>query len=582
MNIIRFFRNVVVTLALGVTATSVLQAQSLPLDYCSGYIANATSGNVTGLTGSNVTIQLAVQFTADYLAEYAGTQVTALRVGLPDANAYPESIDLWISTERDAEPLATLSCQQPAAGWLEAELSAPITIATGQELWVGARYTQSTKLSIISFAGQTDPHACFVARNGSWSDYSSRNFGSLSLGMLVSGNDLTRYDLSLSEVTANQRMLRPGFPLEVSGKVNNLGSTVADEVAIDCLMGNELIGSQLVTGPIAFGQSLPFSVSFAMPEQELTADLTIKARWNDGSVDEHADDNSAVVSVILNEAAPYRNMVVEEGTGTTCGYCVRGIVGMSRMNQQHADRFVGIAVHCEDDFATGDYSTFVMNGCNGGLPGALINRDGVKYNPHPDNLEAYFEAMPAFAEMEVKPSFAIEGRQLLMQAEVTFMAEQSGTDYRLALVLMEDSLSAIQMNYYAGGAEGPMGGFEAMDKYVRVQLMDVARGIYPSLEGAEGVIASDIEPGQSFGYSLSAELPDAVVNTDHLRMAALLIDAASGHIVQAGKTGYLNQESAIETVRAELPASGIGYDLMGRVSAGRGFVIRNGKLTIDY
>lgn len=581
MNIIKSFFNVVVALTMGVAATAVMQAQGLPIDYCSGYIATSAQGNITGLTGSNATISMAVQFPADYLAEYVGTQVTSLRVGLPEVSAYPETMSLWLSTARDAEPLVMIDVSELGSGWVEAPLTQPVSIAPEQELWVGANYTQSTKLNIISFAGQTDAHACFVARNGNWTDYSSRNFGSLSLGMRVSGDNLASHDLTLSEVTANQRMLRPGAMLSVSGIVANQGSVQADVIALDCMADGNVIDTQYLRAPLAFGQSLPFTVGFAMPATEQTTELTIAAHWDDGSVDEHPADNLATLPVVLNAATPYRQMVVEEGTGTWCGYCVRGIVGMNQMSQQHPDRFVGIAVHCNDEFPVADYSDYIYAACNGGLPGATINRDGTKYNPHPDNLEAYLSAMPAFAEMEVKPMFSIEGQQLTMQADVSFLAAQTATDYRLALVLLEDSLTAVQTNYYAGGDEGPMAGFENQDKYVVVQLMDVARAIYPSVAGAEQIIPANIEAGQTFSYELTEQLPSAIVNADHLRLAALLIDGATGRIVQAGKTGYYHNAQAIELITDSERPNGNSYDLFGRRSAGQqGLTIRDRQKSI--
>lgn len=42
-----------------------------------------------------------------------------------------------------------------------------------------------------------------------------------------------------------------------------------------------------------------------------------------------------------------RNVVVEEGTGTWCGYCPRGTVAIKRMNEKYPDQFIGIAV--QDD-----------------------------------------------------------------------------------------------------------------------------------------------------------------------------------------------------------------------------------------
>ena len=46
------------------------------------------------------------------------------------------------------------------------------------------------------------------------------------------------------------------------------------------------------------------------------------------------------------EQEPFiRHSVVEEFTGTWCGNCPRGIVGMQRLEEDFGDRFIGIAIH---------------------------------------------------------------------------------------------------------------------------------------------------------------------------------------------------------------------------------------------
>ena len=61
--------------------------------------------------------------------------------------------------------------------------------------------------------------------------------------------------------------------------------------------------------------------------------------------------------VIASLAAPVANAtptgtatydrvtVVEEGTGTWCGWCVRGIVALEYMRENYPDKFIGIGVH---------------------------------------------------------------------------------------------------------------------------------------------------------------------------------------------------------------------------------------------
>ena len=54
-----------------------------------------------------------------------------------------------------------------------------------------------------------------------------------------------------------------------------------------------------------------------------------------------------------------RKVVVEELTGTACGWCPRGLVGMKMLRDLYGDRFIGVAVHqfnATDPMYTPDYA----------------------------------------------------------------------------------------------------------------------------------------------------------------------------------------------------------------------------------
>ena len=51
-----------------------------------------------------------------------------------------------------------------------------------------------------------------------------------------------------------------------------------------------------------------------------------------------------------------RTVVYEEGTGTWCGWCPLGGFLLDELGRQHPDRFVGIAVHRNDEMATYTYT----------------------------------------------------------------------------------------------------------------------------------------------------------------------------------------------------------------------------------
>ena len=75
-----------------------------------------------------------------------------------------------------------------------------------------------------------------------------------------------------------------------------------------------------------------------------------------------------------------RKVVVEELTGTACGWCPRGLVGMKMLRDLYGDRFIGVAVHqfnATDPMYTPDYADIDWSdGGSKGAPCCMIDRNG--------------------------------------------------------------------------------------------------------------------------------------------------------------------------------------------------------------
>jgi hypothetical protein len=80
-----------------------------------------------------------------------------------------------------------------------------------------------------------------------------------------------------------------------------------------------------------------------------------------------------------------RKVVVEELTGTACGWCPRGLVGMKMLRDLYGDRFIGVAVHqfnATDPMYTPDYADIDWSdGGSKGAPCCMIDRNGEIIDP---------------------------------------------------------------------------------------------------------------------------------------------------------------------------------------------------------
>ena len=72
------------------------------------------------------------------------------------------------------------------------------------------------------------------------------------------------------------------------------------------------------------------------------------------------------------DRVPVHRPLIEEYTGTWCGWCVRGLVGMELLRQRFGDEFIGVAYHNDDPMEimyTNDFPSSFW-----GYPTAFIER----------------------------------------------------------------------------------------------------------------------------------------------------------------------------------------------------------------
>lgn len=288
--------------------------------------------------------------------------------------------------------------------------------------------------------------------------------------------------------------------------------------------------------------------------------------------------SASYVNITRAESFYTRRMVVEEGTGAWCGWCVKGIVGLRYMNATYPDQFIGIAVHNGDMYTVNNYKTWLAKYFDG-YPNCLANRSGKAFIPEAANLERRLKAMDEKAECDIQFTAQLADGTISFHTTTTFLTTKQESNYRMAYVVCEDQLPITQNNYYAGGENGEMGGFEDLPKKAEIKVDDVALGIYPSPEGMEDVLPQTIEAEQAYehAYSIDAPYHD---EDDNLWAAVLLIDGATGEIVQAAKAKVLPATSiqGVADQPATTPREGI-FNLQGQRlrSLQQGINIVNGK-----
>lgn len=278
-----------------------------------------------------------------------------------------------------------------------------------------------------------------------------------------------------------------------------------------------------------------------------------------------------------------RCMVIEDATGTWCGWCPKGIVAQKRLREELGNKFIGISVHCGNDPMNTypAYAEWLESLGITGYPTAFINRDGLRHDPNYSTLKSiYTDDFRKYSEVNVAAEMTVEGDELKMSAVVTPLMDLYATDYALAFVVMEDGISGMQDNFYFDGASGEMGGFESLPREARITYVDVARGIWPTTTGlGSGTITlpADMTAGESIRKTCSVPLSYfKYEDLTNLHVAALVV-RSNGEIENAAETPSVL--TGIHSVLADDAQQGPAYDLSGRPATAnmQGISISNGK-----
>ena len=229
-----------------------------------------------------------------------------------------------------------------------------------------------------------------------------------------------------------------------------------------------------------------------------------------------------------------RKVVVEEGTGTWCQWCPRGIVGMREMLDRHPDTFIPIAVHANDAMQTDSYAG-LLNQKLSFYPSCTMNRTQT-FDPNTEDLEKYYNISTngkTTAKISMTAWWLDAGKRNLQVNTTTNFAYDTSDDYRIAYVVTENNVGPYaQQNAYAGGDEGEMGGFENLPSSALIYHNHVARYI-SRLNGTHRTVPEEPRGGVDYEYSYQMELPGNVQNADNIEIIVLLINQETFEIENA-------------------------------------------------
>lgn len=495
-------------------------------------------------------------------------------------------------------------------GPISVKLPTPFTIPADGAL-VGYSYDgKSSDKSIVLAGISSEAAGCFFQY-----DYEGeRNFESLSsiVGMSSSiqiGLDVSDCEANDATVSANPELTtlvktKQQYPFYITNNSAKPITQLTYSISVDGVNGAEK--SLDLSSPIEPMEtaSIPYITAFE-DDGVHTVELNISKVNGNTNINKHS---SAEYSIIALEKSADRVSVVEEQTGTWCGWCPRGHVALDLLNKQLGDKVVTLAGH----FANGESQVDPMNilGDNitsqaeafadyggvamilssllggGGLPGAMFDRvvaadpyvganttkgkNGTYEYGATDLVNLLKEENPSEADFSMTASWADDkNTDIKVDLTTTFNYNRFGSfPYGVAFVLSENGMTGKgatwkQLNYYSklAGVNGAsdfnnpdMAAWFKAGSYVSTTYDNVVVQAWNPLGNAAIVDKSktDIDKGEVIPFSTTLKVnSDLIQNYNNLTLSALLVNLNSLAVVNAAKVVLGNCAAGIEDVNSE-------------------------------
>ena len=524
------------------------------------------------------TIDAAIFIPANH-AIVGGGSISAIRVWLgDDISQISSDMTLWISKTlpdnvSSADYTQKVTKSSISARLNEIQLNTPYAV-NNAGIYVGFSFSISSKSYPIMSGGSDAANAFFYRVSGrSWDNLSEVGYGKLALQVLLDG--VTLKDNCASPADFGTSYVVKGKSVDVPVKITNLGSSPLTSISYTIATNGNVSAEETVsTGSIAFNESKNVMIPFPSDADARRYDKTLTITKVNGVANE-STLNTANGSLITIVEMPTVVPVVEEFTGTWCGWCPVGFDGMERAHEEFGDRVALIAVHCGDQMEIEDYAPIANLAT--GYPSSLINRSIDSY-PSAGNLKYYLndelQNRVAVASLQVSAAWTGTDKSAIkIDTDTKFVYTDDNGQYGIAYALVEDGLTNrtwMQANYlsHRSGYESLSFWYNSGSEVSGLEFNHVAVAAWDIAGGVNGSISSTIQAGkiQSYTYEASIAGKSLIQDKSKLKIIAMLIDRSTGRIANAAQTTINDFDpSAINAVSTASDVRETGrYSLDGR------------------
>ncbi len=209
-----------------------------------------------------------------------------------------------------------------------------------------------------------------------------------------------------------------------------------------------------------------------------------------------------------------QKVLVEDYTGTWCGYCPRLAYNLEQAEQQNSS-VIGVAIHDDDDmlyeYAVQMESQYGITG----FPSGRINRT-ITWN---ESLNQIFSFTETNQGLGLAINSTLSGNSVSADIKVGYDTATSGN--KIVVYLMEDGLIYPQVNYYNSDSSSPW--YQTGDPIQDFEHNNVLRKAFTNIFGDE---IPDGSVGGEYSNTYTLSIPSDVQNNSKLEIVAFVLDGS--------------------------------------------------------
>lgn len=521
-------------------------------------------------------VKIAAMMAAETSTTFAGNKISGILVANPvdakltdwNTGVYVNSVKeatIWLSNSLDGEPFLTSTGELGPDGfeWSFINFDQPYELKEGENIYFGVSYTvpegdngyiadysypeYDYTAYLYSKITGIDNNGEFVYGNPSWVKAGTWA-GNACIRVSIEGDKLPQNICKVADVSIPVAV-KKGTPINVqAGIINGAANEISSvELTLEIEgMEPQTKESKVVIGYDYYNNPVEGAISYngyGLVGAEFVCDLIgnnlpyklYVSKINGTDANNWTESyNGYMLSL---EEGFAKNNVIEEATGTWCGWCVLGYAGMEYI-KENIPTFIGIAMHSGDRMEVmgegNAYEPFA--GYVSGFPSSFLNRNwSSDIYPSPDDFADLYEEIhdiPAVAKISATLKNNDEsGKSVKLSTSYEFAISEEKADYGIAYTVVEDDLGPYRQTNYPSGMDGNYYGFENEPDPVSLLFSEVARNCSHPLPFEESILKSTTADNE-YTFETDIELSD-VSNVNKYRVVAMVINNFNGAIENA-------------------------------------------------